>query len=170
MKLGILRINTVKSFCVVSLTVLGLLSAFGETVALKGLPFEMPEYQVPDVINRDFSIADFGAKTDGTKCTASISRAVEACSAAGGGRVVVPKGVFFTGAVQLKSNVTLHLSEGAVLDFSDDPADYMPAVISGYEGIECMSRSPLVYAYACTNVSISGSGMLKPRQIGRAHV
>ena len=109
MKLGILRINTVKSFCVVSLTVLGLLSAFGETVALKGLPFKIPEYQVPDVVNRDFNIADFGAKTDGTKCTASISRAVEACSAAGGGRVVVPKGVFFTGAVHLKSNVTLHL-------------------------------------------------------------
>ena len=163
MKLGILRINTVKSFCVVSLTVLGLLSAFGETVALKGLPFKIPEYQVPDVVNRDFNIADFGAKSDGTKCTASISRAVEACAAAGGGRVVVPKGVFFTGAVHLKSNVTLHLSEDAVLDFSDDPSDYMPAVISSYEGIECMSRSPLVYAYACTNVSITGLGMLKPR-------
>lgn len=134
-----------------------------ETVLLKGLPFEMPVYEVPDVPGLAFNIADYGAKPDGTKCSAAIARAVEACAAAGGGRVVVPKGVFFTGAVHLRSNVALHLSEGAVLEFSDDPADYMPAVVSSFEGIECMSLSPLVYAYGCTNVSITGTGTLKPR-------
>lgn len=138
-------------------------SVFAETVALKGLPFEMPVYEVPEVPSRAFTITDYGAKSDGTKCTAAIDRAVEACATAGGGRVVVPCGTFFTGPVHLKSNVTLQLDEGAVLDFSDDPADYLPVVVSSFEGVECMSLSPLVYAYECTNVGIIGAGTLRPR-------
>ena len=115
------------------------------------------------LLARDFSIADAGAKADGTKCTETIARAIADCAAAGGGRVVVPKGTWFTGKVHLRSNVELHLEEGAVLDFSDDPDDYMPAVVSGFEGIECMNRSPLVYAYECENVAITGPGTIRPR-------
>ena len=135
----------------------------GGRVDLSGVPFKMPAIELPHFPAREFSIVDFGARSNGEKCTDAIARAIGACADAGGGRVIVPNGVFHTGAIRLKSNVELCLSSGAVLDFSDDPEDYMPAVASSFEGIECMNRSSLVYAYGCTNVAITGSGLLRPR-------
>jgi hypothetical protein len=58
----------------------------------------------------------------------TINEAIDACSAAGGGRVVVPAGTITTGPIRLKSRVNLHLSEGAVLKFSTDPKAYLPLV------------------------------------------
>ena len=115
------------------------------------------------VLASDFSIADYGAKPDGSKCTAAIARTVEACAAAGGGRVVVPAGTWFTGSVHLKSEVELHLEKDAVLSFSDDPKDCLPVVMSSWEGLECLNYSPLVYAYCCTNVAITGEGTIRPK-------
>ena len=110
--------------------------------------------------DRDFSIADFGAKPDGSKCTEAFEKAMRACEGAGGGRVVVPPGKWFTGPVKFRSNCELHLSEGAKVVFSQDPADYLPAVYTTWEGMECFNYSPLVYAYCCTNVAITGTGTL----------
>jgi polygalacturonase len=98
-------------------------------------PFDMPVLNEPVFPNRDFIISDFGASSDGKKCTEAIAKAMEACSAAGGGRVVVPAGRWLTGAVHFRSNCNLHLAEGAVLEFSDDPADY-PLVQATWGGIE----------------------------------
>ena len=109
------------------------------------------------------SIEDYGAKSDGTKCTAAIATAIDACSRIGGGVVRIPPGTWFTGPIHLKSNVRLELDEGAVLDFSDDPADCLPAVMSSWEGLECVNYSPLVYAFGCTNVALCGKGVLRPR-------
>jgi len=103
-------------------------------------------------------IADFGAKPDGSKCTAAFARAIGACAGAGGGRVVVPPGRWLTGAIHLKSNVELHLENGAEVVFSQDVEDYLPAVQTSYEGTECWNYSPLIYAFCCTNVAITGSG------------
>lgn len=111
----------------------------------------------------EFSIADYGAKTDGTKCTAAFAQAVAACVRAGGGRVVVPAGDWFTGPIHLRSNVELHLAKGAHVLFSDDPKDCLPAVASSWEGLECWNYSPLVYAYGCTNVAITGKGSLRAK-------
>ena len=108
----------------------------------------------------DFSIADFGAKADGTKCTDAFARTMDAAAASGGGRVVVPKGRWFTGAIRFKSNCELHLSEGATVLFSQDPEDYLPAVHTSWEGMECWNYCPLVYAYCCTNVAVTGTGTL----------
>ena len=109
----------------------------------------------------DFSIVDYGAKPDGTKCTEAIARAIIACSQSGGGRVVIPEGRWFSGAIRLRSNVDLHLAPNAEVLFSQNPADYLPAVHTSWEGMECWNYSPLVYAYCCTNVAITGSGTLK---------
>ena len=136
------------------------------TADLGKTPFAMepvPEFVFPA---RDFSVADYGAKADGTACTEAFAKAVAACAAAGGGRVVVPAGTWFTGPIHLKSNVDLHLEEGARLEFTDDPKDCLPAVMSSWEGLECMNYSPLVYAYCCTNVAITGKGVLAPRMKG----
>ena len=112
---------------------------------------------------REFNVVDYGARSDGSDATLAFKRAISACVKNGGGRVRVPAGTYFTGPVHLKSNVDFHLDEGAILDFSDDPQAYLPAVPSTWEGLECMNYSPLVYAYGCTNVALTGRGMLRPR-------
>ncbi len=93
----------------------------------------------------------------------TVSAAFSACAAQGGGKVVVPAGVWETGALRLESNVELHLDQGAVLRFSDDPKDCLPAVRVAWEGLECCNLSPLVYAYGATNVAITGEGRLEPK-------
>src|SRR5436305_12283184 len=73
----------------------------------------------PSFPSRDFDVTKYGAVGDGAKkCTEAISAAVRACSAAGGGRVVIPRGLFLTGAVHLDNSVNLYLSPGATLLFS----------------------------------------------------
>ena len=90
----------------------------------------------------DFCISDYAAAgTESVggrpKVTEAIARAVAACAEAGGGRVVVPEGKWFSGAIRLKSNVELHLAEGSEILFSQDPNDYLPAVHTSWEGMEC---------------------------------
>jgi len=117
--------------------------------------------KAPSFANRDFEITRYGAAGDGEKdCTDAIRKAIAACTAAGGGRVVVPSGVFLTGAVHLDNNVNLHVAEGATLRFSRDPQHYMPVVYTRWEGTECMSFSPFIYAFGKTNIGLSGTGNL----------
>ena len=93
-----------------------------------------------------------------------LNAAIARKSREGGGRVIVPGGRHFSrGPIRLKSNVELHFSDGAVVEFSDDPADYQPGVPVSWEGNECYNLSPLVYAYGETNVAVTGRGLLKPR-------
>ena len=112
---------------------------------------------------RNFSVTDYGARPDGSDATVAFGKAIDACAASGGGHVVVPAGTYVTGPIHLKSNVDFRLEEGAVLDFVDDPKAYLPAVPSSWEGLECWNYSPLVYAYGCTNVALTGRGLLRPR-------
>lgn len=128
-------------------------------------PFAMPPVIEPDFsTSRRFSIVDHGAvQGDQARTTAAIARAISAAHAAGAGVVVVPPGDWPTGAIHLRSNVALHVEEGATLHFSDDPDDYLPAVQTSWEGIECFNYSPLIYAFDCTNVAITGHGTLRPR-------
>jgi unsaturated rhamnogalacturonyl hydrolase len=117
--------------------------------------------KAPTFPARDFVITEFGAVAGGERDnTAAIRRAIEACTAAGGGRVVVPAGVFLTGAVHLRSNVNLHISEGATLLFSTDPNAYLPAVHTRWEGTECMNFSALIYAFEQENIAVTGSGTI----------
>ena len=92
-----------------------------------------------------------------------IQARIDACAASGGGRVTVAAGEYVVGKIHLRSNVELHLEEGARLVFTDDPADYLPPVRSAVGGIECMGYSPLIYAFGCTNVALTGCGTLAPR-------
>jgi polygalacturonase len=110
---------------------------------------------------RDFVITGFGAKGDGiTDCTAAFRAAIAACSAAGGGRVVVPAGKYATGPIHLRSNVNLHVQQDATILFSTDPRAYLPAVFTRWEGMELMGYSPLIYAFEQENVAVTGTGTL----------
>ncbi len=117
--------------------------------------------QAPTFPDRRFPITDFGAVAGGkTDCTAAIRDAIAACHAAGGGHVIVPAGDFLTGAIHLRSNVDLHLEEGATLRFSTDPAAYLPVVHTRWEGTECMNYSALIYAFGQENIAVTGKGTL----------
>ena len=139
------------------------------TVTIKDLkveaPFEMPAIHVPDFNQcKRFSIIDFGAVPgDQAKITLAIAKAIAEANRIGGGVVVVPTGEWLTGKIHLKSNVNLHLEKGAVLLFSEKPADYLPAVHSSWEGLECYNYSPLIYAYQCKNIAITGQGEIKAK-------
>lgn len=113
----------------------------------------------PRFPSRDFDITRYGAAGDGIKdSTEAIARAIDACTRAGGGRVVAPQGVFLTGAIHLKSNVNLHIAEGATLLFSRDSKKYLPLVFTRWEGTECMNYSPFLYAFEQENIAITGQG------------
>lgn len=115
----------------------------------------------PKFRDQDFDIRKFGAVAGGEKsCTDAIREAIKACSQAGGGRVVVPSGVWLTGAIQLESNVNLNVAKDATLKFSRDPKDYMPLVFTRFEGTECMNYSPFIYAFEKENIGITGAGTL----------
>ena len=77
--------------------------------------------------------------------------------------MVVPKGEWLTGPIHFMSNVNLRLEEGAVLVFSDNYLEYLPAVQTSWEGLECFNYSPLLYAFGCENIAITGTGKLQPR-------
>jgi polygalacturonase len=115
----------------------------------------------PSFPDRDFPITAYGAVGDGTAdCTAAFRAAVQACAQAGGGRVVVPAGRWLTGPIHLRSNVNLHVHRGGTVAFSQDPAAYLPAVFTRWEGLEMMGYSPLIYAWEQENVAVTGEGTL----------
>ena len=119
------------------------------------------EIQPPTFPDQTFLITDFGAVGDGaTDCTNAFKEAIEKCSKNGGGKVVVPEGNFLTGAIHLKSNVNLYISENAVIKFSTDKSKYLPVVFTRWEGVECMNYSPLIYAYEQENIAVTGKGIL----------
>ncbi|MCX6138718.1 MAG: glycoside hydrolase family 28 protein [Ignavibacteriales bacterium] len=115
----------------------------------------------PTFPDKDFDIPAYGAVTDGkTDCSSAIASAIKACSASGGGRVIVPAGSFLSGAIHLKSNVNLHLMKGSTIAFSTNPQKYLPLVYCRWEGVECMNYSPLIYAFEQENIAVTGEGTL----------
>ena len=126
------------------------------------LPAILKKIKAPTFPDRDFDITEFGAVADGkTDCTEAIKKAIAKCHAAGGGRVLVPgNGTYYTGPIHLKSNVHLEIAKGATLLFSDNFMDYLPPVLIRWEGVECYSLSPLIYANNCENIAITGQGTL----------
>ncbi|HXT15404.1 MAG TPA: glycoside hydrolase family 28 protein [Gemmatimonadaceae bacterium] len=114
----------------------------------------------PTFPNRDFDITRYGARADDSDCTDAIRRAVEACAAAGGGRVLVPAGRFLTGPIHLESRVNLHVAKGATLAFTRDTSKYLPAVLTRFESTELMNYSPFIYALDQSDIAITGEGTL----------
>lgn len=123
------------------------------------VPGILARIKAPKFPARDFVITNYGARP-GADSAEAIRQAIAACNAAGGGRVVIPTGTWETGAIHLKSNVNLHLSDGATLKFSADPQKYLPMVFTRFEGTECMNYSPLIYAYEQQNIAVTGNGTL----------
>ena len=129
--------------------------------AWQAVPGILARIQPPSFPKRDFDVKRYGAAGDGkTDCSAAITRAIAECNATGGGRVVIPDGVYLTGPVHLKSNVHLHLSGKATLLFSRDTKRYLPLVYSRWEGVELMNYSACIYADSVENIALTGEGTL----------
>lgn len=108
-----------------------------------------------------YNVLKFGAKNDSSKlATTAIKNAINAAAKAGGGTVYFPAGKYLTGAIHLKSNITIFIDAGAEIHFSDNFDDYLPMVKSRYEGVDVTSFSPLFYAYKAENISIVGRGII----------
>ena len=113
----------------------------------------------PDSI---YDVTAYGAKSDTTfDSRPAILEAVNQCNQNGGGTVLIPAGNYFSkGSILLKSNVNLHVAEGARLEFSTVASDYLPMVLTKWEGTECFNYSPFIYAYQCTNIALTGKGTI----------
>jgi polygalacturonase len=91
----------------------------------------------------------------------TLQALLDSCSGLGGGHVIVPAGTYpLNGPLNLRSNVNLHLDEGATLRFSGRPDDFLPVRLTRWEGTELYGRSPMIYAYQAVNVAITGRGTI----------
>ena len=146
-----------KKFAAVAvLFVLCSLAASAQQYSWQNLPHVGKPYFKADT----FNIIKFGAKADGlTLNTKSINKAIDACSAKGGGVVLVPQGLWLTGPVVLKSNVNLHISRAALLQFTDDKSQY-PLVEGNYEGHAAVRNQSPVSGTDLMNIAITGEGII----------
>ncbi|MCR6111872.1 glycoside hydrolase family 28 protein [Bacillus sp. A301a_S52] len=114
----------------------------------------------PTIPDYNISITDFGGKGNGhTSNTQSFVKAVGAIHHNGGGRLIIPKGIWLTGPIRFTSHMELHLQKGAVIRFSGDYSDY-PLIVSSFEGepsVRC--QSPLD-GEDVTNIAITGEGVI----------
>ena len=113
----------------------------------------------PQFAERIFRITTYGAKTNASAAEnqKAINRAIDICSAKGGGKVIVPAGVWNTGAITMKSNVNLVVEKGATLLFAFDTNLY-PNVRTRWEGLDCWNYQPCIYAYQAKNIALTGEG------------
>lgn len=115
---------------------------------------------LPDIPDRRMVLTDFGAVGDGTaKNTDAFASAVKALADRGGGHLIVPPGIWYTGPIALESNIDLHLENGALILFSDDLSDY-PLVRTSFEGLDMIRCQSPLSATGKENISITGAGTI----------
>ncbi len=109
----------------------------------------------------EYPVTRFGAKTGASarQNQKAINKTIETCSRKGGGKVIIPRGTWNTGALVMKSNVNLVIEEGATLQFVFDVSLY-PIVETHWEGLGCYNVSPLIYANGEHDIAITGKGTI----------
>lgn len=106
-----------------------------------------------------YDVTDYGAVGDGvTVSTNGINAAIQACTAAGGGTVAVPPGIYLSGTIDLKSNVELRIALGATIKGSTDLSHYRP--MGAHRGHEGMGSCGLFYAEEAANIAVTGLGRI----------
>ena len=125
----------------------------------KDLPFSMPKVEQPSFPDYQVNIRDFGAQSDGVKLnTEAINNAIKAVNAKGGGKVIIPEGLWLTGPVILLSNVNLHAEKNALVVFSSDTSLY-PIIKTSFEGLDTRRCQSPISAMSAENIAITGHGV-----------
>ena len=132
---------------------------------------EFPSAKVDAIVNRiqlpvipsyQINVLKLGAKGDSvTNNKAVFDKAMALCKKNKGGTIIVPKGIYkINGPIHFVSNVNLKIEKGAKIKFSDNPQDYLPMVLTSWEGTMLYNYSPLIYGYECSNIAITGEGTI----------
>lgn len=157
-----------KIYLLVLFTVLtGVKSVIGSDGHKKGyshlyndLPFEMPVIERPTFPANEINIQSIGGIADGvTLNTAIFEKAMQLLETKGGGRLLVPSGIWFTGPITFRSNINLHLQKGAIIVFSPD-FDLYPLVKANFEGNETYRCQSPISARNSENIAITGEGVI----------
>lgn len=156
--------KTINNYCRTALLLVGL-SITGQLFSVEGddlyagLEFDMPRVVVPTFPNNSASITDFGAVGDGqTLNTNAFAKAIKAIAKKGGGRVVIPRGIWLTGPIVLESNIDLHAEAGAMVVFSKNK-DLYPLIHTSFEGLDTMRCMSPIYGKDLENIAITGEGV-----------
>ena len=124
---------------------------------LKGITWKTA---LPSIPQKEISIANYGGVGDGkTLNTDAFAKAVNALSAKGGGKLIVPTGIWLTGPIQLKSNIELHLNAGAIIQFSRDFNLY-PLIVADTKGEKEVCATSPISGTDLKNVAITGDGII----------
>ena len=125
----------------------------------EGLPFEMQQVEQPVFPEYSVNITDFGAVADGkTLNTEAINNAIKDVNSKGGGKVVIPAGLWLTGPIELKSNVNLYTEQNSLILFTDDFNAY-PIPETSFEGLETRRCQSPISAWNAENIAITGYGV-----------
>lgn len=126
----------------------------------QNLPFEMPFVERPSIPLQSVELTEFGGVPDGmTLNCKAFKQAISYLSKLGGGKLIVPQGVWHTGPIELDNNIELHISENAIIVFSQDKSLY-PIVHTLFEGSETYRCKPQLLAVGKRNVAVTGKGII----------
>jgi len=129
-------------------------------ILYKGIEFKMPRVQEPIIPFNKVLITDFGAKNGGqTLCTQAFAQAIEAVSKKGGGKIVVPRGIWLTGPITLKSNIEIYTESGSIIVFSTNKSLY-PLVETNFEGFNTYRCTSPINGRNLENIAITGKGVI----------
>ena len=130
-----------------------------EDILYQGIEFQMNHVQEPVIPENTSVITDFGAKSGGQfLCTQAFEDAINSVAKKGGGKVVVPRGIWLTGPITLKSNIELFTESGALVVFSGDKSLY-PLVYTNFEGFNTFRCISPISGRNLSNIAITGNGV-----------
>lgn len=130
-----------------------------QEVIYSDLPFAMAPLKVPVFPDRKSSVTEFGAVGDGlTVNTNAINRAIDELAKKGGGTLVIPRGIWVTGPITLRSNINLRADAGALIIFTKNMDDY-PLVETSFEGLNTTRCMSPINGRDLVNIAITGEGV-----------
>lgn len=125
----------------------------------KNIEFKMAKVKEPSIPNNSVNIKDFGAANGGYVLnTKAFADAIDAVSKKGGGKVIIPPGIWLTGPIILKSNIELHAETGALIKFSTDK-DLYPIIETSFEGLNTWRCISPIYGKNVENIAFTGKGV-----------
>ena len=112
---------------------------------------------IPKFPKKTYNLLDYA--TDVT--SSSIQKLIDLCNSQGGGVVVIPRGTYNNiGKIELKSNVRLHFEDSTKINFSKNKNDFLPMVLTSWEGNDVYNFSSFIHAESQNNIAITGKVVL----------